>query len=211
MTPEATRLAAALYAHVAETVVPVSTPRVAEMAKLMENTFRHVNIGAGQRDGDAVRQAGDRYLGGDRRGGDQAVRLHAVLSRPRAWAGTASRSTRTTLPGRCRKTRAGARFIELAGDINDRMPDYVVEKVADALNDRGKSLRGSRILVLGVAYKSNVSDVRESPALKVIHRLHRKGAEVEYHDPHVPMFLNGSGPMYSMPLSEESNSSKQTA
>src|SRR5262249_4420827 len=94
-------------------------------------------------------------------------------------------------------------LIELGGDINDRMPDYVVEKVGDALNDRGKSLRGSRVLVLGVAYKSNVSDVRESPALKVIQRLHRKGAEVEYHDPHVPMFLNGSGPMHSTPLSEE--------
>jgi len=83
------------------------------------------------------------------------------------------------------------------------MPDYVVEKVGDALNDRGKSLRGSRILVLGVAYKSNVSDVRESPALKVIQRLHRKGVEVEYHDPHVPVFQNGSGPMYSRLLEEE--------
>src|SRR4029077_15457714 len=78
-----------------------------------------------------------------------------------------------------------------------------VEKVGDALNDRGKSLRGSRVLVLGVAYKSNVSDVRESPALKVIQRLHRKGAEVEYHDPHVPMFTNGTGPMYSTPLTED--------
>src|SRR5262249_23004109 len=93
-------------------------------------------------------------------------------------------------------------LIELGGDINDRMPDYVVEKVGDALNDRGKSLRGSRVLVLGVAYKSNVSDVRESPALKVIQRLHRKGAVVEYHDPHVPVFQNGAGPLYSQPLEE---------
>jgi UDP-N-acetyl-D-glucosamine dehydrogenase len=96
-----------------------------------------------------------------------------------------------------------ARLIELAGDINDRMPDYVVEKVSDALNDRGKSLRGSRILILGVSYKKDVGDVRESPALKVIQRLHRKGAEVEYHDPHVPMFQNGAGPLYSRPLEEE--------
>jgi UDP-N-acetyl-D-glucosamine dehydrogenase len=74
--------------------------------------------------------------------------------------------------------------------------------VGDALNDRGKSLRGSKILVLGVAYKKDVGDVRESPALKVIQRLHRKGAEVEYHDPHVPMFMNGSGPLSSVALDD---------
>jgi UDP-N-acetyl-D-glucosamine dehydrogenase len=88
-----------------------------------------------------------------------------------------------------------ARLIELAGDINDRMPDYVVGKVNDVLNDRGKSLRGSRVLVIGVAYKKDVGDVRESPALKVIQRLHRKGARVEYHDTHVPVCVNGKGPM----------------
>jgi UDP-N-acetyl-D-glucosamine dehydrogenase len=75
--------------------------------------------------------------------------------------------------------------------------------VGDALNDRGKSLRGSRILVVGVAYKKDVGDVRESPALKVIQRLHRKGAEVEYHDPYVPVFQNGAGPMHSIALEDD--------
>jgi UDP-N-acetyl-D-glucosamine dehydrogenase len=202
VTPEATELAVALYRHVAETVVPVSTPRVAEMAKLMENTFRHVNIGL----------ANEMAMLCGRLGIDIWQVIDAAATKP---FGFMPFYPGPGVGGHCipidpyyfawkvQEEESRARLIELAGDINDRMPDYVVEKVSDALNDRGKSLRGSRILVLGVAYKSNVSDVRESPALKVIHRLHRKGAEVEYHDPHVPMFLNGSGPMYSMPLSQD--------
>jgi UDP-N-acetyl-D-glucosamine dehydrogenase len=202
VTDEATRLVVALYEHVAETVVPVSSPRVAEMAKLMENTFRHVNIGL----------ANEMAMLCGKLGIDIWQVIDAAATKP---FGFMPFYPGPGVGGHCipidpyyfawkvQEEESRARLIELAGDINDRMPDYVVEKVGDALNDRGKSLRGSRILVLGVAYKSNVSDVRESPALKVIQRLHRKGAEVEYHDPHVPMFVNGSGPMYSSPLSED--------
>ncbi len=96
-----------------------------------------------------------------------------------------------------------ARLIELAGDINDRMPDYVVERVADALNERGKSVRGSRLLVLGVSYKPDVGDIRESPALKVIERLRRKGAEVVYNDPHVPSLSHTGEELSSIPLNRE--------
>jgi UDP-N-acetyl-D-glucosamine dehydrogenase len=202
ITPEATELAKALYCHVAETVVPVSTPRVAEMAKLMENTFRHVNIGL----------ANEMAVLCGKLGIDIWEVIDAAATKP---FGFMPFYPGPGVGGHCipidpyyfawkvQEEESRARLIELAGDINDRMPDYVVEKVGDALNDRGKSLRGSKILVLGVAYKNNVADVRESPALKVIQRLHRKGAEVEYHDPHVPVCQNGSGPMYSRPLEQE--------
>jgi UDP-N-acetyl-D-glucosamine dehydrogenase len=202
VTAAATELAAALYGHLAQTVVAVSSPRVAEMAKLMENTFRHVNIGL----------ANEMAMLCGKLGIDIWEVIDAAATKP---FGFMPFYPGPGVGGHCipidpyyfawkvQEEESRARLIELAGDINDRMPDYVVEKVGDALNDRGKSLRGSRILVLGVAYKSNVSDVRESPALKVIQRLHRKGAEVEYHDPHVPMFVNGSGPMVSASLSED--------
>jgi len=202
VTKRATEMAVALYGRLAETVVPVSTPRVAEMAKLMENTFRHVNIGL----------ANEMAILCGKLGIDIWEVIDAAATKP---FGFMPFYPGPGVGGHCipidpyyfawkvQEEDSRARLIELAGDINDRMPDYVVEKVGDALNDRGKSLRGCRILVLGVAYKNNVGDVRESPALKVIQRLHRKGAAVEYHDPHVPMFLNGAGPMYSTPLTEE--------
>jgi UDP-N-acetyl-D-glucosamine dehydrogenase len=201
VTPEALELASALYQHVTEQVVPVATPRVAEMAKLLENTFRHVNIGL----------ANEMAVLCGKLGIDIWEVIDAAATKP---FGFMPFYPGPGVGGHCipidpyyfawkvQEEESRARLIELAGDINDRMPEYVIEKVADALNDRGKSLRGSRILVLGVAYKSNVGDVRESPALKVIQRLHRKGAEVVYHDPYVPMIENGTGPMYSTPLDE---------
>jgi UDP-N-acetyl-D-glucosamine dehydrogenase len=201
VTEQAAELAEALYRHVAEHVVPVSTPRVAEMAKLMENTFRHVNIGL----------ANEMAMLCGKLGIDIWEVIDAAATKPFGFmpfypgpgvGGHCIPIDPYYFAWRVQEEESRARLIELAGDINDRMPDYVIEKVGDALNDRGKSLRGSRILVLGVAYKSNVGDVRESPALKVIQRLHRKGAEVDYHDPHVPVFQNGTGPMYSAPLDE---------
>jgi UDP-N-acetyl-D-glucosamine dehydrogenase len=104
---------------------------------------------------------------------------------------------------KCREHDRQARLIELAGEINDRMPDLVVQRVADALNARGKSLRDSHVLLLGVSYKRNVGDIRESPALKVMDQLHRKGVQVSYHDPYVPLCMNGKGPMCSVVLDEE--------
>jgi UDP-N-acetyl-D-glucosamine dehydrogenase len=202
VTEEARELAVCLYQHVTDEVIPVSTPRVAEMAKLMENTFRHVNIGL----------ANEMAVLCGKLGIDIWEVIDAAATKP---FGFMPFYPGPGVGGHCipidpyyfawkvQEEESRARLIELAGDINDRMPDYVVEKVSDALNDRGKSLRGSRILILGVSYKKDVGDVRESPALKVIQRLHRKGAEVEYHDPHVPMFQNGAGPLYSRPLEEE--------
>ena len=130
-----------------ETVVPVSSTRVAEMVKLLENTFRAVNIGLVNELALMCDRHGHRRLGSDRRGEDQAVRLHAVLSRARASAATASRSIRSTCRGRRKQTGFEARFIELAGQVNGAMPHYVVDKVADALNTQRKPLNGSRVLI----------------------------------------------------------------
>jgi UDP-N-acetyl-D-glucosamine dehydrogenase len=96
-----------------------------------------------------------------------------------------------------------ARFIELADDINTAMPDYVVNRVAAALNDCGKSVKGSKILVMGVAYKNDIDDVRESPSLDIIDRLAEKGADVDYHDPHIESVRTARGVMKSVPLTED--------
>ena len=121
----------------------------------------------------AVRADGPRRLGGHRRRGDEAVRVHAVHARARASAATASRSTRTTSSWRAREFDFVDRFVELAGDINFAMPRHVVDLVAEALNDRGRALKGARVGVLGVAFKPNVRDARNSPAADVIAGLAR--------------------------------------
>jgi UDP-N-acetyl-D-glucosamine dehydrogenase len=202
VTPEARELAAALYGQVAEQVVEVSTPRVAEMAKLMENTFRHVNIGL----------ANEMAMLCGKLGIDIWEVIEAAATKP---FGFMPFYPGPGVGGHCipidpyyfawkvQEEESRARLIELAGDINDRMPDYVVERAADALNERGKSVRGSRLLVIGVSYKPDVGDVRESPALKVIERLRRKGAEVAYHDPYVPSLSHSDTELFSVPLSRE--------
>jgi UDP-N-acetyl-D-glucosamine dehydrogenase len=201
VTPRACDLAAALYRHVADRVVPVSDPRVAEMAKLLENTFRHVNIAL----------ANEMAL----LCGELGINIWEVIDA----ASTKPFGFMPFYPGpgvgghcipidpfyfswKCREHDQQARLIELAGEINDRMPEVVVERVAEALNRQGKSLMGSRVLLVGVSYKKDVGDVRESPALKVMERLHRDGAEVSYHDPYVPVCMNGKGPMSSVGLDE---------
>ena len=121
-------------------------------------------------------------------GGDQAVRLHALLSR--TWARRPLHSHRPVLPDLERRanTVCTHRFIELSGEINRAMPEYVIGKLVKALNDRRKSLNGSRILVLGIAYKKDVDDVRESPSVEIMELIQAAGAEVAYSDPHVPRF-----------------------
>jgi UDP-N-acetyl-D-glucosamine dehydrogenase len=199
----ATELAATLYAHVVERVVRVSNPRVAEMAKLMENTFRHVNIAlanemavlAAKMDIDiweVIEAAATKPFGFMPFYPGPGVGGHCIPIDPYYFAWKAQ------------EHEGYARLIELAGLINDQMPEYVVERVADKLNDHGKSLRNSQVFVIGVTYKRDVPDMRESPALKVIDRLLRKGALVEYHDPFIPEIRNGgSSPMRSAPLDEE--------
>ncbi|PYQ70242.1 MAG: UDP-N-acetyl-D-glucosamine dehydrogenase [Acidobacteria bacterium] len=139
---ESTELAAALYAAAIATIVPVGSTQVAEMVKLLENTFRAVNIGI---------PIDPFYL---------------------SW--------------KAKQSGFDPRFIELAGQINASMPHFVVDKIADALNRHRKPLNGSTVLVLGVAYKRDIDDIRESPSLDVMTLLHRKGATVLYADPHVP-------------------------
>ena len=187
ITPESTELARLLYSHVADEVVAVSSPKEAEMAKLIENTFRHVNIAL----------ANEMAVLCDRMDIDVWEALDAAATKPYGFmpfypgpgvGGHCIPIDPCYLSWKAREFEAPTRFIELANEINSAMPNYVVGKVVDALNDEGKSLQGARILVLGVAYKRDIEDVRESPALRIMERLRAKGAQVSYHDPHVPHF-----------------------
>jgi UDP-N-acetyl-D-glucosamine dehydrogenase len=187
VTPACREVAVAYYRQAIETLVPVSSPSAAEMVKLFENTFRSVNIGL----------ANELLLMCDKLGLDAWEIIEAAATKP---FGFMKFTPGPGLGGHCipidplylswklRTMEYNARFIELASEINTEMPRYWAQRVQDALNDVAKSVKGSRILVLGVAYKKNVSDMRESPALDIIHLLEGKGAHVSYHDPHVPAF-----------------------
>jgi UDP-N-acetyl-D-glucosamine dehydrogenase len=179
------RVAHALYARAVDTVIPVSSTRAAEMVKLLENTFRSVNIGL----------VNEVALMCDRLGIDVWEVIEAAATKP---FGFMAFYPGPGLGGHCipvdphylswklKTLNYRARFIELAGEINSEMPEYVVRRVADALNDQEKSVKGSRILLLGVSYKRDVDDVRESPALDILRLLEKRGARVGYNDPHVP-------------------------
>jgi UDP-N-acetyl-D-glucosamine dehydrogenase len=185
ITPVCLQVAAALYQTAINTVVPVSSPKVAEMVKLLENTFRSVNIAL----------VNELALWCDRLGVDVWEVIDAAATKP---FGFMAFRPGPGLGGHCipidphylawklRTLDHQARFINLAADINMSMPQHVVGKIADALNDDRKSVKGAKILVLGVAYKPNVSDIRESPALELLHLLGERGANVVYHDPFVP-------------------------
>jgi UDP-N-acetyl-D-glucosamine dehydrogenase len=185
LTPECSKLAAALYGTAIETIVPVSSTRVAEMVKLLENTFRAVNIGL----------VNELALMCDRMNIDVWEVVDAAKTKP---FGFMAFYPGPGLGGHCipidpfylswkaKQSGFDPRFIELAGHINAGMPHYVVQKVVDALNTRRKALNGSRILVAGVAYKRDIDDMRESPALDVMHLLESKGAQLDYADPYVP-------------------------
>jgi UDP-N-acetyl-D-glucosamine dehydrogenase len=177
----------ALYSQIIDTVVPVSSTRAAEMTKLLENIHRAVNIGL----------VNELKVICDRMDIDVHEVIRAAATKPFGfvpyWPGPG-------LGGHCipidpfyltwkaREFGLHTRFIELAGEINSTMPDWVIGKVAQALNDRRKSINGSRILVLGIAYKKNVDDMRESPAVVLMELLSQRGAIVEYSDMHVPVF-----------------------
>ncbi|MFV9505995.1 MAG: nucleotide sugar dehydrogenase [Oscillochloridaceae bacterium umkhey_bin13] len=185
VTPNCMAAGQALYGSAIATVVPVSSPEAAEMAKLLENTFRAVNIGL----------VNEVLLMCEKLGLDAWEVIEAAATKP---FGFMKFTPGPGLGGHCipidplylswklRTLNYNARFIELASEINTSMPRYWVQRVQDTLNDAGKALKGSSILVLGVAYKRDVSDMRESPALDIIHLLGEKGASVQYHDPHVP-------------------------
>lgn len=178
-------VATAWYEGAIQTVHHVSSAEAAEMAKLLENTFRMINIGL----------VNELAIMCERLGVDVWEVIDAAASKP---FGFMKFTPGPGLGGHCipidplylswkmKSFNYNARFIELASEINTNMPRYVVSRVLDAMNDRGRTLKGSKVLVLGAAYKPDIDDVRESPALDVIGLLQKKGAVVEYHDPYIP-------------------------
>lgn len=184
VTPACTEVAASLYEATLSTVVPVSNARVAETVKLLENTFRSVNIGL-------VNEIAQMCHKMDI---DVWEVIGAAATKPFGFmpfypgpglGGHCIPIDPFYLSWKARASGFEARFIELAGFVNSSMPDFVVDLVARALNDSSRSIRGSQILMVGVAYKGNIDDVRESPALDIIELLQTRGAKVSYHDPHV--------------------------
>jgi UDP-N-acetyl-D-glucosamine dehydrogenase len=186
-TPACLEAGQALYGAAIDRVVPVSSTRIAEMAKLLENIHRAVNIGL----------VNEMKVIADRMGLDIHEVIRAAATKP---FGFVPYYPGPGLGGHCipidpfyltwkaRELGLSTRFIELAGEVNRNMPEWVVGKIVDALNDRGRAVRGSRMLVLGIAYKKNVDDMRESPAVELMERLAAKGAEIAYSDPYVPVF-----------------------
>jgi UDP-N-acetyl-D-glucosamine dehydrogenase len=196
------RLAAALYGQVIERIHPVSSTKAAEMVKLLENTFRSVNIGL----------INEFALICDRMGIDVWEVIEAASTKPFGFmpfypgpglGGHCLPIDPLYLSWKAKILDVEANFIDLAAKINAAMPRHVVEKVAAALNDDGKPVRGSRILILGVAYKRDVADVRESPALDIIKHLLARGAVVGYSDPHVPELRYNGLEMASAALTPE--------
>ena len=202
VTPACNEVVMALYSTAVNQVVPVSSPTVAEMVKLLENTFRAVNIGL----------VNEMALMCDRLGVDVWEVIEAAATKPFGFmpfypgpglGGHCIPVDPHYLSWKLKTLNYTARFIELASEINTSMPLYVMDKITNALNDDGKAVRGSRVVVLGVAFKRNVDDVRESPALDVLQLLHDKGATVQYHDPYVPRVrLNDDLTMHNTPYSE---------
>jgi UDP-N-acetyl-D-glucosamine dehydrogenase len=186
-TPACLEAGIALYGQVIDKVIPVSSTRTAEMAKLLENIHRAVNIGL----------VNEMKIVADCMGIDIHEVIRAAATKP---FGFVPYYPGPGLGGHCipidpfyltwkaREYGINTRFIELAGEVNSSMPHWVVGKIADALNERCKSIKGSKILVLGIAYKKNIDDVRESPAVEIMELLQEKGAEIAYSDPHVPVF-----------------------
>lgn len=186
-TDKCLQVGIALYGAAIDQVVPVSSTKAAEMTKLLENIHRAVNIGL----------ANEMKIVADKMGVDIYEVIDAAKTKP---FGFVAYYPGPGIGGHCipidpfyltwkaREFGVNTRFIELAGEINSGMPDYVVNKTALALNDREKSLKGSRVLILGIAYKKNVDDMRESPSVFVMEKLRDLGAKIAYSDPHVPSF-----------------------
>jgi len=186
-TPACLDVGMALYGQVIDKLVPVSSTRAAELTKLLENIHRAVNIGL----------VNEMKIVADKLDIDIHEVIAAAATKP---FGFTAYQPGPGLGGHCipidpfyltwkaREYGVHTRFIELAGEVNSAMPDYVMMKLAGALNDRRKSIKGSKVLVLGIAYKKNVDDMRESPSVILMEKLRDAGAEVSYSDPHVPVF-----------------------
>jgi UDP-N-acetyl-D-glucosamine dehydrogenase len=199
VTPACTEVATALYSAVIDTVVPVSSTETAELVKLLENTFRSVNIGLvneiaivcdklGVNVWEVIDAAATKPFGYMKFTPGPGIGGHCIPLDPHylAW--------------KMRTLNYKTRFIDLASEINSGMPDYVVEKVSRALNDSRKAVHGSRVLILGVAYKRDIDDMRESPALDIMRLLEQRGATVVFHDPHVATFREDGHEYHSIEL-----------
>ena len=185
LTPACAELAQTLYARVASEVVPVSGPETAEMIKLFENTFRSVNIALANEVAIMCRRLGISVWEVIAGAATKPFGFMPFYPGP-GLGGHCLPSDPHYLSWKVRLEGYEPRFITFADEINRQMPVHVVEIVTDALNQRGRAVRGARVLVLGVAYKANVADTRDSPALEIIARLLAKGADLAYHDPFVP-------------------------
>jgi len=190
VTPACTALTAHYYGKVFERVVPVSTPAVAETCKLLENIFRSVNIAL----------VNELKMVCDRMGIDVWEVIDAAATKPFGFmpfypgpglGGHCIPVDPYYLSWKAREFDISARFVELSGEINTSMPHYVVTRVMEALNARGKALKGSRVLILGAAYKRDVDDIRESPSIRLIQLLRERGAQVDYNDPFVARITPG--------------------
>jgi len=202
ITPDCCRVATAFYAAAIDTLVAVSTTEAAELVKLLENTFRIVNIGL----------ANEMAIVCDKLGVDVWEVIEAAATKP---FGFMKFLPGPGLGGHCipidphylawkmRGLNYKTRFIDLAGEVNTEMPLFWIRKVGETLNERGQAVRGSKILVLGVAYKPDISDTRESPAIDIFRLLADQGAQVSYHDPLVPMFRDDGREHRSVPLTAE--------
>ena len=202
ITPDCCRVATAFYAAAIDTLVAVSTTEAAELVKLLENTFRIVNIGL----------ANEMAIVCDKLGVDVWEVIDAAATKP---FGFMKFLPGPGLGGHCipidphylawkmRGLNYKTRFIDLAGEVNTEMPLFWIRKVGETLNERGQAVRGSKILVLGVAYKPDISDTRESPAIDIFRLLADQGAQVSYHDPLVPMFRDDGREHRSVPLTTE--------
>jgi UDP-N-acetyl-D-glucosamine dehydrogenase len=202
ITPSCLEVTMALYQPSIERLVPVSSTEAAELVKILENTFRSVNIGL----------VNEMAIVCDKLGVDVWEVIDAAATKP---FGFMKFTPGPGVGGHCipldphylawkmRTLNYRTRFIELAGEINAEMPEYWVARVADRLNDQGKAVRGSQVLVVGVAYKKDIDDIRESPALDVIRLLEQRGARVTYHDPHVARLREDGVDLTSVPLAAE--------
>jgi UDP-N-acetyl-D-glucosamine dehydrogenase len=203
ITPACVEVATALYQSCIDIVVPVSSPEAAELVKLLENTFRAVNIGLvneiaivcdklGVNVWEVIDAAATKPFGFMKFTPGPGIGGHCIPLDPHylAW--------------KMRTLNYKTRFIDLASEINAHMPEWVVQRTAASLNDMSKSVNGSRVLVLGVAYKRDIDDVRESPAIDIIQLLENLGAHVEYHDPHISSFMDEGTIRRGIQLSAES-------
>ncbi|HVX37989.1 MAG TPA: nucleotide sugar dehydrogenase [Gemmatimonadaceae bacterium] len=202
ITPACTELATALYGSCIDQIVPVTSPEAAELTKLLENTFRSVNIGL----------VNEMAIVCDKLGVDVWEVIDAAATKP---FGFMKFTPGPGIGGHCipldphylawkmRTLNYKTRFIDLASEINTQMPAYVVEKVAQALNQDRKPVNGSRVVVLGVAYKRDIDDLRESPALDVIRLLDEHGADVVFHDPHIASFREDGHVRHGVPMTAE--------